>query len=186
MKTALLIIDIQNDYFPGGKMELVGSIEAAAATARLLAVFRKEGWPVFHVRHLSIQPGATFLRPETPGCEIYSGVAPLDGEPVITKNFPNSFRDTDLEQRLRAEGVGTLLCCGMMSHMCVDTTVRAAFDLGFSCIVTHDACATRDLAFNGTVAPAAQVQAAYMAALGAVFARVLGVDEIMENTAATA
>ncbi|MBJ6799726.1 cysteine hydrolase family protein [Geomonas propionica] len=185
MKTALLIIDIQNDYFPGGKMELVGSVEAAAATTRLLAAFRKEGWPVFHVQHLSTNPGATFFLPETQGCEIYPGVAPLPGEPVVTKHFPSSFRDTTLEQDLRAAEVGTLLVCGMMSHMCVDTTVRAAFDLGFSCIVTHDACATRELAFNGVTVPAAQVHASYMAALGSIFAKVLGVDQIMENMAAT-
>jgi nicotinamidase-related amidase len=73
----------------------------------------------------------------------------------------------------------------MMSHMCVDTTVRAAFDLGFSCILTHDACATRELVFNGITVPAPQVHASYMAALGAVFAQVKGVDEILDNMAAT-
>jgi nicotinamidase-related amidase len=72
----------------------------------------------------------------------------------------------------------------MMTHMCVDTSVRAAFDLGFSCILTHDACATRELVFNGVTVPAVQVHASYMAALGAVFAKVKGVDEILENMAA--
>ncbi len=86
---------------------------------------------------------------------------------------------------MRSAGVDTLLICGMMSHMCVDTTVRSAFDLGFSCIVAHDACATRELVFNGVTVPAEQVHASYMAALGAVFAKVLGVDEILENIQTT-
>lgn len=185
MKTALLIIDIQNDYFPGGKMELVGSIQAASATARLLSAFRKQSWPVYHVQHISMQPGAAFFLPGTPGVEIYEAVRPLPSEPVITKHFPNSFRDTDLLERLRTDRIDSLLICGMMSHMCVDTTVRAAFDLGFSCILTHDACATRELAFNGITVPAAQVHASYMAALGAVFAQLKGVDGILESMAAT-
>lgn len=186
MKTALLIIDIQNDYFPGGKMELVDSIQAASAAARLLAAFRKQSWPVYHVQHIMVRPGTNFLLPDTPGVEIHKAVSPLPAEPVITKHFPNSFRETDLLQKLKSDNIGSLLICGMMTHMCVDTSVRAAFDLGFSCIVTHDACATRDLAFNGIIVPADQVHASYMAALGAVFAQVKSVDEILENMAATA
>jgi nicotinamidase-related amidase len=185
MRTALLLIDIQNDYFPGGKMELEGSIQAASAAARLLAAFRKQSWPVIHIQHISAQPNATFFLPDTPGGEIHDVVKPLPTELLITKHFPSCFRDTDLLERLKAENIGSLLICGMMSHMCVDTTVRAAFDLGFTCIVTHDACAARELAFNGITVPAAQVHASYMSALGAVFAQVKGVDEIMANIFAT-
>lgn len=185
MKTALLLIDIQNDYFPGGKMELEGTIQAAAAATRLLSVFRKEQWQVYHVQHISTQKEANFFLPETPGAEIHESVSPLPTEPVIVKHYPNSFRETNLLDRLKSNNVGTLLVCGMMSHMCVDATVRAAFDLGINCIVTHDACATRELSFNGVVVPAAQVHASFMAALGAVYAQVKGVDEIMENMAAT-
>jgi len=181
MKTALLLIDIQNDYFPGGKMELDGSVQAGAAASRLLKAFRKQAWSIYHVQHISMQPNATFFLPETRGVEIHNSVTPLPGEPVITKHFPNSFRDTDLLEQLRNDEVDTLLICGMMSHMCVDTTVRAAFDLGFSCIVIHDACATRELIFNGVTVPATQVHASYMAALGAVFAQLKRVDEILEN-----
>ena len=183
MKTALLLIDIQNDYFPGGKMELVGSVQAAAESARLLAAFRKQGCPVYHIRHLSSWPGATFFLPGTAGAEIYPAVAPLAGEPVITKRFPNSFRETGLEERLRDDGVEELVICGMMSHMCVDATVRAAFDLGFSCIVIHDACATRDLTFDRLTVPAAQVHASFMAALGAVYAQVKSIDQILQEMA---
>ncbi|WP_246559495.1 cysteine hydrolase family protein [Citrifermentans pelophilum] len=143
MKTALVIIDIQNDYFPNGNMELEGSIQAASATARVLAQFRKEKWPIYHVQHSSIRPGSTFFLPGTVGAEIHNYVKPLPDEPVIIKHYPNSFRETDLLERLKAAGIGTLLVCGMMSHMCVDATVRTAFDLGFSIILAHDACATR-------------------------------------------
>jgi nicotinamidase-related amidase len=165
-------------------MELVGSIEAAAAASRLLTAFRKQSWSIFHVQHIAAQPNPTFFLPGTPGADIHSSVAPLPSETVITKHYPSSFRNTDLLDQLRSSGVDTLLVCGMMSHMCVDTTVRAAFDLEFSCVVTHDACATRELVFNGITVPATQVHASYMAALEAVFARVKGVDEILENMSA--
>jgi nicotinamidase-related amidase len=185
MKTALILIDIQNDYFPGGKMELAGSIQTAAAATRLLAAFRKNGWSVYHVQHVSDRSGAYFFLPDTPGVEIHESVTPLPSEPVIVKHYPNSFHQTDLEERLRADKIGSLLICGMMSHMCVDATVRAASDLGFDCIVTHDACATRDLTFNGVTVAAAQVHASFMAALSAVYSQVKGVDEILENMTAT-
>ncbi|WP_298269668.1 cysteine hydrolase family protein [Geobacter sp.] len=184
MSTALLIIDIQNDYFPGGKMELVGSIQAASAAGRLLAAFRRERWPVFHIQHIANRPGATFFLPGTTGAEIHERVRPLPAEPVVVKHYPNSFRETDLLERLRSGGITSLLVCGMMSHMCVDATVRGAFDLGFTCILAHDACATRELAFNGVTVPAPQVHASYMAALGAVYAQVKGVDEVLDNIAA--
>jgi len=181
MKTALLIIDIQNDYFPEGKMELDGSLEASAATARLLSAFRKQSWPIFHVQHINIRPGATFFLPGTDGADIHTSVTPLPDEPVIVKHYPSSFRNTNLLEQLRSAGIGALLICGMMSHMCIDTTVRAAFDLGFTCIVAHDACATRSLTFDGLTVSAEQVHASYMAALGAVFAQVTSADAILDN-----
>jgi nicotinamidase-related amidase len=185
MKTALLLIDIQNDYFPGGKMELEGCIEAASAAARLLAAFRKNGWQRYHIQHIATQPNAPFFLPDTPGVEIHQLVQPQPGEQVISKHFPNSFRDTGLVEQLKADNVSSLLICGMMSHMCVDATVRAAFDLGFTCVLTHDACATRELTFAGVTVPARHVHASYMAALGAVYAQVKGVDEVMTNISAS-
>jgi len=178
MRTALLLIDIQNDYFPGGTMELVGADRAAAQAAALLARFREGAWPVVHVRHVATRPTATFFRPGTPGAEIHPSVAPTAGETVITKNFPNSFRETSLLAALRAAEIDTLVIAGMMTHMCVDTTVRAAADLGFACTVVHDACATRDLSFDGRSVTAADVQCAYMAALNGSFAKVLSAAEV--------
>jgi nicotinamidase-related amidase len=183
MSTALILIDIQKDYFSGGRMELVGSIEAAGAAARLLAAFRKASWPVYHIQHIAAQPAATFFLPGTAGIEIHSVVTPLPHEPVITKHYPNSFRETDLLERLKADGVDQLLICGMMTSMCVDATVRAAFDLGFGCTVAKDACATRDLMLDGEAVPAKQVQIAFLAALSTVYAQIRTTDAILDGIA---
>lgn len=72
--------------------------------------------------------------------------------------FPNSFRETPLLEHLRGLDATELVVAGMMTHLCIDTTVRAAFDLGFACRLAGDACATRDLAWDGATVPAAQVQ----------------------------
>lgn len=178
MSEALLIIDIQNDYFPGGKMELSGSEAAGTKAGQLLRRFRDKSLPVIHVQHVSTRPGATFFIPDTPGVEIHPSVAPLPGEPVFLKNYPNSFRETGLLEHLREKNISRLVIAGMMTHMCIDTTTRAAADLGFSCVVAHDACATRDLSFGGVTVPAAQVQGAFMAALNGLFAKVLSADDI--------
>jgi nicotinamidase-related amidase len=178
MNHALVLIDIQNDYFPGGRMELVGAEAAGRAAAGLLERFRAAGLPVIHVRHESAQPGAAFFLPGTPGAAIHACVAPREKEPVMRKHFPSSFRDTALMEHLRGCKAARLTFCGMMTHMCVDTTVRAAFDLGFECRLAADACATRDLDWGGRVVAAADVQAAYLAALGAVFARVAPASEL--------
>ena len=169
---ALLIIDIQNDYFPGGKMELFNSEAAADKAGLLLDAFRKAGRPVFHVQHIALDPETGFFLPGTPGVKIAARVTPLADEIVVQKHYPNAFRETSLLEHLRSAAVGELVIAGMMTHMCIDTTVRAAADLGFSCTLAGDACATKSLAFGETVVPAEQVQAAFLAALGGAFARV--------------
>ncbi|KAF0166251.1 MAG: Isochorismatase hydrolase [Rhodocyclaceae bacterium] len=178
MSTALVIVDIQNDYFPGGAMELAGSIEAGERAEKLAEAFRSKALPVIHVQHLSTRPGATFFVPGTKGVEIHPCVAPREGEAVIQKNFPNSFRDTPLLQHLRDKKITRLVVAGMMTQMCIDSTVRAAADLGFECLLAHDACATKSLSFGGVAVPAASVQTAFLAALNGLFARVQSVDEL--------
>jgi nicotinamidase-related amidase len=180
MNTALVLIDIQQDYFPGGRMELVGSVEASREAGRLLEYFRKENLPVVHVRHISTGKDATFFLPDTEGIDFHENVRPLVAETVIEKHFPNGFRDTNLNEYLGSREVGELVICGMMSHMCIDGTARAAFDRGYCCFVAHDACATRNLAFGGVDIPAGHVHGAYMAALAAVYARVLSARDIIE------
>jgi nicotinamidase-related amidase len=180
-KSALILIDIQKDYFPGGKMELEGSSEAGEKARKVLDVFRERNWPLVHIQHWSVRPGATFFIPETEGVEIHPVVQPLPGEPVVTKYFPNAFRETSLLESLKKEGIEHLVIAGMMTHMCVEATTRAAFDLGFPCTVVHDACATRALSFGGTVVPAPQVQAAFLAALGSVYAKIIGAEEYISG-----
>jgi nicotinamidase-related amidase len=181
--TALLLIDIQKDYFPGGRMELFGPLEAAARAAALLRFFRQNKFPVVHIAHESVRPGATFFLPGTEGREIHPLVEPAERELVITKNFPNSFRDTGLLEHLRRLGVSSLVISGMMTHMCVDATTRAAVDLGFYCRLIHDATATRELAFGGESVPAAKVKAAFLAALSVLCGRVQTADEFFNETA---
>ncbi|GHT93174.1 isochorismatase [Betaproteobacteria bacterium] len=131
MTIAFLLVDIQNDYFPGGTMENVGASAAASEAAKLLA--------------------------------------------------PNSFKETPLLEHLRNASISRLLIAGMMTHMCIDTTTRAAADLGFSCSVAHDACATRTLSFNGVQVPAEHVQTAYLAALNGLFAHVASTSALLSD-----
>ena len=165
MNNCLLLVDLQNDYFPGGAMELAGIEEAAANARILLNEFRKRRSPVIHIQHLSARPGATFFLPGTDGAEINQKVTPQGDEPVVVKNFPNSFRGTSLLEILKEGKINQLVICGAMSHMCIDATTRAAFDLGFNCMVAEDACATKDLNFKGKTIKASEVQASFMAAL---------------------
>jgi nicotinamidase-related amidase len=183
MSDCLILVDLQNDYFVGGTMELVDCDKAAANAQRLLTEFRKNNLPVVHVQHIAARPGATFFLPETHGAEIHDLVAPKEGERVVVKNFPNSFRDTALLDILQQSNITTLTICGAMSHMCIDATTRAAFDLGFNCVVAEDACATRDLVFKGQTIPAAEVHAAFMAALSVPYAKIEATEEIIQGMA---
>ncbi|MDX9979251.1 MAG: cysteine hydrolase family protein [Lentisphaeria bacterium] len=177
MSIALVVVDLQRDYFPGGSMELVGIGKAAGNARRLLSAFRDKGLAVVHVQHIAARPNATFFLPGTKGAEIHDLVAPVQGEAVVTKYYPNSFRDTNLLDVLKANGTDSLVICGAMSHMCIDATTRAAFDLGFRCIVAEDACATRDLVFGDRTVKAADVHASFMAALSMPYARVIAAKE---------
>jgi len=181
MTKGLIIIDVQNDYFKGGALELVGIEEAVKNCQLLLEKFRTAPLPIFHVQHVSSDQGAPFFIPNTKGCEIHETVQPKENEALIIKNYPSSFRDTGLDGILRKSGVTELVVCGAMSHMCVDTTVRAAFDLGYSCKVISDACATRDLEFEERVISASDVHASFMAALKFPFATVLTTQEYLNE-----
>lgn len=165
--TALLLIDIQDFYFPGGKMELVNPEPAARKAASLLNEFRKEGLPVVHIRH-NMEPGG----------EINNIVKPLQGEKVISKNEVNSFLGTDLLDYLKSRNVKTLIICGMQTHMCVEAATRAGSDLGFKCILIHDACATRDLKFNDKIIKAEDVHYSTLSALKN-YASVVSADEFL-------
>jgi nicotinamidase-related amidase len=181
MTTALVLIDLQNDYFPGGSMELVGAEEAVMQTQFLLAAFRVHALPVFHIQHIAKRAGATYFLPGTKGADIHVAVEPSAKEAVITKHFPSSFRGTILLESLRGIGASRLVVEGMMTHMCVDTTVRAAADLGFDCLLAQDGCATRALQFAGQQVEAPHVQLAYLAALNGTFAKVQSAQAILTS-----
>ena len=178
MSRALLIVDIQNDYFPGGAHPLHDAAAAATAARTVLDGFRASGEPVVHVRHVWDAPDAPFMAPGTFGVEIHESVAPAPGEPVIEKDAPNAFLRTELERELRDRGVDALVVCGMMTSMCVDATVRAAADLGFAVTLVHDACAAPALSFGGTDVAAPAVGAAFLAALGDGYATLVSASEL--------
>jgi nicotinamidase-related amidase len=181
MARGLLIVDIQRDYFPGGAYPLVEPEAAAEATQRVLEAFRSSGEPVIHLRHVWDAPDATFMRPGTDGVEIHPSVAPANGEPVIDKAEPNGFVGTPLEDEVRSHQIDELVVAGMMSSMCVDATVRAAVDLGFTATVVHDGCAAPDLEFGGTAVPGASVHAAFMAALADGYAEVVSSEQLLAS-----
>jgi nicotinamidase-related amidase len=153
-KSALLLIDIQNFYFPGGKLPLVEPEKAAQNAAKLLDWFRNEKFLVIHVRHNS-EPGGT----------INDIVKPLPGENIFSKDAVNCFVGTNLLDYLKSNKIDTLIICGMQTHMCVEAATRAASDYGFKCILIHDACATKDLKYGDRLIKAEDVHYSTLATL---------------------
>ena len=169
--SALILVDLQNTYREG-VMQLNG-VEPAIVEARaLLTRAREAGIPIFHIRH-NAGAGSPYDVEARIG-QISDEVAPLDGEPVITKAYPSAFVETDLKAQLDRAGVKSLVVAGFMTHMCVNSTARSAFNLGFSPTVVASATATRDLPnADGTVVSSDALQAASLAALGDLFAVVV-------------
>lgn len=182
MKKALLIIDIQNDYFEGGRMTLVGAEEASVNANSILQKCREENIPVIYIQHINAREGAPFFLPDTDGINIHKNVKPLDNEKIIVKHWPNSFRETELLSYLNSLDIKELIICGMMTHMCIDTTVRAARDLGFTSLLIDDACATLNLKIKDRETKAKDVHNAFMAALNGAFATVISTEEYLNKT----
>lgn len=168
--TALLIIDIQDFYFPGGKMPLVAPEAAASNAAKVLASFRAAGKPVVHVRHDVKDGGA-----------IHASVTPIEGEKVFTKSEVSCFNGTEVLAYLQKLGIKRLVLVGMQTHMCLEAATRAAYDLGFECIVIGDACATRDLTYGGTTVKAADVHASTLATLDHTYAKVVDTETFLDD-----
>jgi nicotinamidase-related amidase len=170
--TALVLVDIQKDYFDGGRWTLSKMDQAADNAARILDHARKTGDMIVHIRHEIPSDAAPFFRPGSEGAEIHPDVAPINGEEVILKHKPNSFLNTRLHDTLASHGISNLVLVGAMSQMCIDATARAAADLGYKVTVVHDACAARDAEFDGVAIPAALVHAAFMSGLSGTYATV--------------
>jgi nicotinamidase-related amidase len=178
-RPVLLVIDIQNFYFAGGRIPLVGSVEASLKAKSAIEAFRAKKLPVIHVQHMPpgierFEPGVTDLQ-----YAIHPNVAPIPGEAIVVKHFANSFRETGLAAILKELNIKTLVVAGMQTHMCVEAAVRAGADLGFDIVLVEDACATRDLKFHDATVLAASVQTAVLAALNGSYARVVTVADIL-------
>jgi len=183
MSIALVLVDIQNDYFPNGKMELHDPMKAARNASEILRWFRIKNYEIYHIQHVSNRTGANFFFPGTEGVKIHKSVLPLEQENVIVKHAPNSFLNTELLNKLKEKGIKELVICGMMTHMCIDATIRAAKDLGFECILIEDACTTKALNYRDQVIPAEQVHFAFISALNEMYATVYETNEFLSKSA---
>lgn len=177
--TALLLIDIQNDYFPGGKFPLHESDIAAQKAKLMLNEFRERNSVIIHIKHISLAQNARFFLPDSAGSEINSIVEPLEREHVIIKHYPNSFRDTGLCDLLRDMNITDLTICGMMTNICVESTVRAARDLGFNCTVISDACTTRSFELYRKIIPAEQIHNSFLASMNYIGVKVIPSEEFL-------
>lgn len=178
MKKALIVIDLQNDYFVGGNMELLNIDEALKQTNKLIKFAREEEYKIYFIQHFSTKKEASFFLPNTKGVELHENLD-IGKDLIITKNYPNSFRKTSLKNELDKEQINDLIICGAMTHMCIDTTVRAGFDLGYKIILANDACATKNLTFNNEIIKADDVHKSFMSALDSLFCKVQNTENII-------
>ena len=178
---AIVMIDFQNEYVDGA-MPLGDAGSKATVNARLLLdKARKEAIPIFHIVHHG-QDNDKIFDPLSSKVEIVDSLQPLDDEKTIVKMHPNAFYDTELQALITSAGKQQIIFAGFMSHMCVSSSVRAAFDLGFESFVCHDACATRDLpSVTGQVITASTVHDSAMAALQDRFAALVATDKLTNS-----
>lgn len=168
MKQGLLVIDVQNDYFTGGKMTLAGADEALLKINALEAQFLAAKLPIIYIQHIKYEPNADFFEVGTEGADLHPQLKHDASSIIVEKQFPNSFQGTPLQHHLEQNGVEQLVICGMMTHMCIRATTPVAEKLGYAPIVITDATATRDLIVNGELMPAKKVQETMLAELSAV------------------
>lgn len=169
-KKALILIDLQNDYYPGGLWTLHNIDAASANASKVLAEARSRDYRVIHVRHEFQSDDAPFFKPGSTGAHTHPSVSPIEGEQIVLKHAVNAFKDTQLKNILDADQVIEITIIGAMSHMCIDAATRAASDFGYQVTVVEDACASRDLDFNGKTIAAKDVHGAYMSALSFAYA----------------
>jgi len=169
-KTALILIDIQDFYFPGGRVQLENPEDAGMNAGLILDQFRKKGCPVYHVKH-NFEPGG----------DIHQYVKPIEGELVFSKDQVNAFMETDLLESLHRDSIEAVVICGMQTHMCVEAAVRAAHDYGFNCLLVQDACATRALQYEEHIIPAKNVHLSTIQTLRGSYSRVISTAELLKD-----
>lgn len=181
MKESFLIVDIQNDYFDGGKMALKNAEKASKNAKNALTYFREKKIQIIHVKHIDVHKKLHFFKPNTFGAEIHQSVKPEKGEPIFTKHAPNAFCETELLSYLKKNGITKLTICGMMTHMCVDATTRAAKDYGFEVRLLEDACATMDLEYDGKIVSEEFVHASFVTALSQYYAEIIKANDLIKS-----
>jgi nicotinamidase-related amidase len=184
-RNAVIVVDLQNDYFPGGRWTLSNIESASANAAKVIAAARESGDLLVHIRHEFESDAAPFFTPGSDGAKTHESVKALNNEDVMVKHQVNSFRDTKLKNLLDDNKIENVIVCGAMSNMCVDAVTRAAHDYGFKVSVVHDACASRELEFNGVQVPAEQVHAAFMSSLGFAYATMITTQEFVTSRKAS-
>lgn len=178
--TALILIDVQDGFHNlahwGGRRN---NPDAEHNMARLLAHWREQKRPIFHVQHMSTTPNSP-LRPNQAGNAIQKIVAPIGDEPVIQKSVNSAFIGTDLEARLRENGIESVVIVGLITNHCVETTARMAGNLGFDTIVVEDATATFDrVGHDGTHYPAETIHAMSLSNLNGEFATIVKTGQLL-------
>jgi nicotinamidase-related amidase len=180
-KTALLVIDVQNDYFPAGKMALFAPEHALENIQHLEKVFHQAQAPIIYIQHIAASPEAPFFVAGTHGVKLHADLAINSASIIVEKQFPNSFFQTDLKEILDQLGVEQVIITGMMTHMCVDATSRAAAEYGYQPIVIADATATKDLEYTGRTVIADDVQTAYLSSFQ-MFAKIETTQKYLSHT----
>jgi nicotinamidase-related amidase len=183
LKKGLLVIDVQNDYFAGGKMELADPQKALEQILRIEQYFLENDLPVIYIQHIKETSNADFFKRGTHGACLHPALHTNASSIIIEKHYPNSFFETNLQKQLKLLPVNQLVITGMMTHMCVDSTTSACAELGYQPIVLADATATKALTYNDSNAAAQQVQISFLAALEN-FSQVMTTNEYLVKNSA--
>ena len=178
MSKALIVIDIQNDYFSGGNMELCNITRVLRNINELIKFSREKGYEIYFIRHISKKIDASFFKPDTYGAQLHKDLDIKDSL-IIEKNYPNSFRDTILKSELEKKRIDELIVCGAMTHMCIDTTIRAGFDLGYEITLVEDACATKDLRYQNRTIKWQEVHYGFVSALDKTFCKTVTTNKLI-------
>ncbi|CAI3960429.1 Nicotinamidase-related amidase (PncA) (PDB:1ILW) [Commensalibacter communis] len=179
--SVLMIIDLQNDYFPNGKFPLPNIESVSEQSKKILETARENSLPIIHIKHEWHSPEAPFFAHASEGSEINEIVKPLDNEHIVVKNYPNSFKETNVKSILDQHQCKNIIIIGAMAQMCVDATVRAGSDLGYDITVIHDAIAAQNSQFDNMNISAKEVHAVFMNALSLGYATVIDTKEIISQ-----
>ncbi|GAA5812121.1 hypothetical protein MFLAVUS_005571 [Mucor flavus] len=181
---ALIVVDVQNDYFPDGNLPTWNPIETAEACAQLIQKFRQDGKQVVFVKHIIHDSQAEIfpaLIKGTRGAEIHDIVKPLPTEKIITKHEVSSFVGTDLKEYLVSKGVKKLVVVGMMIHNCVNATVYSGVEEGFPCIVVEEAVNTMDQPYDGELVKAQDIKKAFLAGIQFSFSKAYKLQDVLSD-----